>query len=76
MIYHDGSKIGELSIKGIPIMEVYYKRASRKIEQVWPVEVQDDNSPIIPIVDEILSCYYNGYWIDEYPWTDDTPWTD
>lgn len=24
----------------------------------------------------IQSCYYNGYWIDEYPWTDDTPWTD
>jgi hypothetical protein len=25
---------------------------------------------------EILSCYSNGYWIDEYPWTDETPWTD
>lgn len=25
---------------------------------------------------EILSCYFNGYWIDEYPWTDDTPWKD
>lgn len=24
----------------------------------------------------VLSCYYNGYWIDEYPWTDDTPWVD
>ena len=24
----------------------------------------------------ILSCYYNGYWIDEYPWTDETPWQD
>lgn len=23
-----------------------------------------------------LSCYANGYWIDEYPWTDDTSWTD
>lgn len=22
------------------------------------------------------SCYYNGYWIDEYPWTDDTSWMD
>lgn len=28
------------------------------------------------IIDKILSCYYNGYWIDDYPWTDDTPWTD
>ena len=25
---------------------------------------------------EVLYCYYNGYWIDEYPWTDDTTWTD
>jgi hypothetical protein len=24
----------------------------------------------------ILSCFSNGYWIDEYPWTDDLPWTD
>lgn len=24
----------------------------------------------------ILSCFANGYWIDEYPWTDDLPWTD
>lgn len=23
---------------------------------------------------QILSCYANGYWIDEYPWTDNTPW--
>ena len=28
------------------------------------------------IISDVLSCYYNGYWIDEYPWTDDTPWTD
>ena len=74
MIYHDGSKIGELSIKGIPIIEVYYKKKSRKIEKIWP-EIEDD-SPIIPIIDIILSCYHNGYWMDEYPWTDDTSWTD
>ena len=29
-----------------------------------------------PTTTTILSCYFNGYWIDEYPWTDDTPWTD
>jgi hypothetical protein len=28
------------------------------------------------LASEVLSCYYNGYWIDDYPWTDDTPWTD
>lgn len=25
---------------------------------------------------DLLSCYANGYWIDQYPWTDNTPWKD
>jgi len=25
--------------------------------------------------DILMSCYANGYWIDEYSWTDNTPWT-
>lgn len=25
---------------------------------------------------ELLSCFSNGYWIDEYPWADDQVWTD
>jgi hypothetical protein len=33
---------------------------------MWPDE----------IIIKILSCYYSGYWTDEYPWTDDTSWTD
>jgi len=32
---------------------------------VWSKEITTDT---------VLSCYYNGYWIDEYPWTDNTPW--
>jgi len=27
-------------------------------------------------VTEILSCYSNGYWIDQYPWIDDAFWKD
>lgn len=27
-------------------------------------------------IKEIISCYSNGYWIDEYPWVDDQVWTD
>jgi hypothetical protein len=27
-------------------------------------------------ITELLSCYANGYWMDENPWTDDTPWAD
>ena len=33
-----------------------------KGQKVWP--------------DVILSCYANGYWIDQNPWTDNTPWTE
>lgn len=64
-----GIRINNRSIESImmnnrPILAVYINK-----QKVWPEE-------IIPIIDEVLSCYYNGYWIDEYPWTDDTPWTD
>jgi len=34
---------------------------------IWPIGKEGDM---------ILSCYYNGYWIDEYPWTDETSWQD
>ena len=27
-------------------------------------------------ITELLSCFANGYWMDEYPWTDDVGWTD
>lgn len=27
-------------------------------------------------ITEILSCYSNGYWMDEYPWVDDNAWAD
>lgn len=69
MIYYNGREIGELHFGPIEIIKVYYKRSNRPIEKIWP---EEGSSPI----DTILSCYYNGYWIDEYPWTDDTPWKD
>lgn len=47
-------------INGQSILSVYTQG-----QKIWP-----------EVIDKILSCYYNGYWIDEYPWTDDTPWTD
>lgn len=50
-----------------PVSRIYYKN-----KLVWIYKFPEDN----PIIDIILSCYYNGYWMDEYPWTDDTPWTD
>lgn len=27
-------------------------------------------------ISELLCCYSNGYWIDEYPWIDDNAWAD
>jgi hypothetical protein len=59
-IYINGRGVDKIYYQGRPIIYVYTK--GRKI---WP-----------DALDIILSCYYNGYWIDEYPWTDDTPWTD
>lgn len=63
-IYANGRKVGKIYYQGQPIIAVYVNG-----EKIWP-------EAIIPIIDVIYSCYYNGYWMDEYPWTDDTPWTD
>lgn len=27
-------------------------------------------------LNEILSCFSNGYWTDDYPWVDNETWTD
>lgn len=58
---------GVISIyyKGLPITSVYIRG-----QKVWPEELE----PIIPIIEEVISCFAKGYWIDEYPWTDDLPW--
>ena len=34
---------------------------------IWSIDSQDMNKN---------SCFFNGYWLDEYPWTDELPWTD
>ena len=61
-IFIHGQGVGAIYWKDQPIVAVYTLG-----RRVWP-----DTSGS----EEILSCYYNGYWIDTYPWTDDTPWTD
>lgn len=35
-------------------------------QMIWPEE----------IINEILSCFSNGYWMDEYPWVDNDTWVD
>lgn len=64
MILKTNTPIIGMYIQNIPIIKVYLAQ-----NLVW--ELNKEN-PIL----EILSCYYNGYWIDEYPWTDETSWTD
>ena len=63
MIKVNNGEIVAMFVNGWKVLSVYTQG-----QKVWPIENE--------IIDEILSCYYNGYWIDEYPWTDDTPWTD
>lgn len=62
MIHINNHEITGVYSGSIDIVAVY-----NGLKLVW--------SKITPSA-EILSCYYNGYWIDMYPWTDDTPWTD
>lgn len=72
MIKHMTEEIASMHINGLEILSVYMRG-----RLIWPIKPKDeegeDNTPDDDI---ILSCYFNGYWIDEYPWTDDTPWTD
>ena len=62
MIRVNDGKIVSMHINGWKVLSVYMQE-----QKIWPEDSE---------ITEILSCYYNGYWIDEYPWTDDTPWTD
>lgn len=62
-IYINGRNVDGIYYRGLPVAYVYIRG-----ELVWPIKTD--------IIDTILSCYFNGYWIDEHPWTDDTPWTD
>lgn len=60
MIRLNNKNIIAINMNGKSILSVYLRG-----QKIWP-----------DILDIILSCYYNGYWIDEYSWTDDTSWTD
>lgn len=62
MIRFGNKKIVAMYINGQSILSVYTQG-----QQIWPEEA---------IIDEILSCFSNGYWIDEYPWVDEQSWTD
>ena len=66
MISLNRNKIVSMHINGYDILSVYMRG-----RLIWSPSEEDQE-----IVDNILSCFNNGYWIDEYPWTDDTPWTD
>ena len=71
MIKYKLEEIDSMHINGLEILSVYMRG-----RLIWPIIPKDYPSEDDPSEDTILSCYYNGYWIDEYPWTDETPWTD
>lgn len=65
MIHINNHDIVDVYSGSTNIIAAYYG-----LHLVWKKKQQSPDST------DVLSCYFNGYWIDEYPWTDDTPWTD
>ena len=61
MIRFGNKKIVAMYINGQSILSIYTQG-----QHIWPED----------IIDKILSCFSNGYWMDEYPWLDNTPWVD
>lgn len=61
MIKIKNGQIISMNINGYKILSVYTQG-----QLVWAKKT----------INKILSCYNNGYWIDEYPWTDNTFWID
>jgi len=54
---------------GKGVANIYYH--SRPVSAVYV-----KGQKVWPDITIILSCYANGYWIDQNPWTDNTPWTE
>ena len=65
MIKINGNDIRSIGYLGRPMISVYING-----QLVWPERTIPDTP------EQTLSCFFNGYWIDDMPWTDDTPWMD
>lgn len=63
MIYHGQNKITGIYHGKNKVIAVY-----KGSTLVWSLQQTVD--------DDILSCFANGYWIDENPWTDELSWND
>lgn len=66
-IKKNGYDVTKIYWRGFEVLSIYTRGY-----MIWPEkkEIPEEEAT------EVLSCFYNGYWMDEYPWTDDTPWTD
>ena len=71
MLRNKTNKILEMHIDGYSVLSIYMRG-----RLVWSPNQDEENGNNNNEDKTILSCYFNGYWIDEYPWTDDTSWTD
>lgn len=69
--------LGDLQIMGVRLCDTPITKIYLADKVVWVVKQNtSDENPDGPVIPNLLSCYHNGYWIDQYPWTDDTTWTD
>lgn len=60
-------KINNKTIIDIYVNNRIIKEVRKGVNLIWQ-KVND-------IID-ILCCFSNGYWIDQYPWEDNTSWKD
>ena len=60
----DNTNITAIDWGNAPVIAVYYRN-----NVVWKPKEE-------PIDETVLSCFSNGYWIDDYPWLDDAVWVD
>lgn len=78
MIYKDGQEITGVYFKP-PVRPNYGPGSHPGI--VYPsivdvVAVYRGYQLVWSKFNDMLSCYSNGYWIDQYPWADNTYWVD
>lgn len=65
-IFYNGKEIISGRINKTDLFQVVYNK-----QVIW-----EKIESAIEEINKVLSCYFNGYWIDEYPWSDNTVWTD
>ena len=74
-IYKNKGKVEIIYYGSLPILALYRGANPIKFKKdtINPVNPTEPDEPTTGL---LISCFANGYWIDEYPWTDEYPWKD